>query len=211
MSYESIQQRIDGFIAKDPKRVVDMWSPKKNDLIHDSMLASLGMPRDRSISLLDIGCGNGTLLNSLARNGYDLGKIRYTGIDVSAKAIEYCKQTWPTKDFEQTAQPHGHFDYCFCAGPWAYKITDDKVADIRYGIGEAMCYCTHGIGYFLYTERRYSKPGQVFIRFTPHEIAECLVGLPCEGQVTIRVDPGMIAEYVQDVAYCDLDKGFVIW
>ena len=41
---QRIAQRVDTFVEKDPKRVVDMWSPKKTNLIHDLLIEVLDMP-----------------------------------------------------------------------------------------------------------------------------------------------------------------------
>ena len=203
MSIQDIANRVDGFIEKDGSRVVDMWSDRKNDQIHDRMIQLLDLPR--SFSILDVGCGNGRLLRSLERNGYDLDLIVYQGIDVSAKAIEYCRGKYPDQKFEHTAILRGHHDYAFVAGPWAYRQTEDKTEDLRLQILDAMHVSKHGIGYFMYTDQVKAPPGRVFNRFHPQEVANLFP----EAKVIVCDD--MIVEYVQDVGYADLDKVFVLW
>ncbi|MBN2617546.1 MAG: class I SAM-dependent methyltransferase, partial [Spirochaetales bacterium] len=52
-----------------------------------------------SLTLLDVGCGNGRnslVVEELLKDGI---KIEYTGIDFSSKAIDYCKETYKNKKF----------------------------------------------------------------------------------------------------------------
>jgi 2-polyprenyl-3-methyl-5-hydroxy-6-metoxy-1,4-benzoquinol methylase len=49
-------------------------------------------------SIFDIGCGQGYLIKYLLEKSPDF-QIKYTGIDISEKAIEQCNQLVPNQDF----------------------------------------------------------------------------------------------------------------
>jgi 2-polyprenyl-3-methyl-5-hydroxy-6-metoxy-1,4-benzoquinol methylase len=51
-------------------------------------------------SLLDVGCGKGVLFSYL-RQKLDLSKLNYTGIDISANAVEAARAKWPAGSFRQ--------------------------------------------------------------------------------------------------------------
>ncbi len=57
-----------------------------------SILAELGVS-----SVLDVGCGNGVDYEGIRR---DLPGIDYTGVDVTPKMIEACKERYPEAKFE---------------------------------------------------------------------------------------------------------------
>src|SRR5205823_5107670 len=46
------------------------------------------LPRDRDAAILDFGCGFGTFLTFLARQGYR----NYLGMDVDQKSVDYCRE-----------------------------------------------------------------------------------------------------------------------
>jgi 2-polyprenyl-3-methyl-5-hydroxy-6-metoxy-1,4-benzoquinol methylase len=56
------------------------------------------LPIDRNISLLDIGCGEGSILLSLSNLGYD----NITGVDISYEAITLLKQAKFAKSVVQS-------------------------------------------------------------------------------------------------------------
>jgi len=66
-------------------------------------------------SLLDIGCGPGVLAAMIARHPQLKTRVRYTGLDQSAPALEYCRASYGS-GFEflnldlQTQSLPGHYD-----------------------------------------------------------------------------------------------------
>jgi len=61
-------------------------------------------------SVLDFGCGTGRYTNQFDRSGY-------LGVDGFDTNIDYCKKTWPDRDFLladlETWKPKQKFDYLF--------------------------------------------------------------------------------------------------
>jgi len=66
-------------------------------------------------SVLDVGCGNGRLLEILAEK-----KIKYVGVDLSAGLINICQQKYPNYKFAVSdilnlgELPEYDFDFVFC-------------------------------------------------------------------------------------------------
>ena len=60
-------------------------------------LIKYGNDANTTVSLLDFGCGAAHIIPFIEQNGLD--KIRYSGLDVSDKFIELCKEKYPDKDF----------------------------------------------------------------------------------------------------------------
>ena len=66
-------------------------------------------------SLLDIGCGPGSIAHLIGRDKQLRGRVSYTGIDQSSGAIGYCVKTWPEHRFEardalHDGLPEDYFD-----------------------------------------------------------------------------------------------------
>lgn len=208
---QHIANRIDGFVSKDPRRVVDMWSKRKADFIHDRALSHLwphyqSMDADTTVYLLDAGCGTGEIVESLKRNQFD---VSVTGFDISMKAVEEAERRYPmghtwhcgTIGFTEFMR---HSDLATCLGPFAYTQGSDKW-DCFTLLPKLMAVATHGVGYFMYTDKLNAKPGKVFTRFHPDEVA---ARFP---QVKVIIEPELIADYVSGTGYEDLDKGLVVW
>lgn len=206
---EHIAKRIDGFVSKDPGRVVDMWSSKKADRIHYICLWQAGFFQKPAPQLiLDAGCGTGRLWHNLRGWGY-VHHIR--GFDVSVEAIKCCPASsdceWVVAStVEQAVRQFRitRFDWATCFGPFAYTQGTDKW-DCFSLLPGLRARCTHGVGYFMYTDKREAKPGPVFTRFHPDEVQERFPD--CE----VIVDDEMIAEYVSGVGYEDFDKAIIKW
>ena len=66
-------------------------------------------------SILDVGCGNGRLLEVLTNK-----KIKYLGVDNSEALIKIAKSNYPNNDFQVEdilnleQEPKNNFDYIFC-------------------------------------------------------------------------------------------------
>jgi 2-polyprenyl-3-methyl-5-hydroxy-6-metoxy-1,4-benzoquinol methylase len=90
---------------------------------HDVML---GVIRDpfMTVTLLDYGCGTGHLLETVQARGET--RIKYTGADISTRAISLCKDKFPTHSFyclDILEQPlRETFDYIICNGVFTVKL-----------------------------------------------------------------------------------------
>ena len=67
----------------------------------------------RSWSLLDYGCGSGTTLEALEKDGWDIeqpwgwkGDILYQGVDIIPKNIRWCGMQWPRRKWEVNLSLH---------------------------------------------------------------------------------------------------------
>lgn len=74
-----------------------LWWPNARDLAtrYETFVAPLlaAIPGER-LKLLDFGCGAGFLPDWLAANGL-LGRVEYTGLDVSAPILAQARTRWP--------------------------------------------------------------------------------------------------------------------
>ena len=84
-------------------------------------------PNDKSI-ILDIGCGTGHHVSSLAEHGY-----KVVGIDISPSMIKKAKENYPTLDFkvsdalETMAFPANSFTHITCLYFTIYYIKDKRL------------------------------------------------------------------------------------
>jgi SAM-dependent methyltransferase len=85
------------------------------------------------VNILDFGCGNGLLCSYLKQTQMD--NIRYTGLDISQKFIDFCRTTYPGIPFicSDIAQESIEidFDYAICNGTFTEKLdlTFDEMFD----------------------------------------------------------------------------------
>jgi SAM-dependent methyltransferase len=97
--------------------------PKKEGRFLDSLMARFGILPNQNI--LDIGCGNGFHSGLFHQRG-----LQVTGVDRSAKAIDYCRKiygaacNWICDDAFNLNQP-GQFDYVSCYFLTYFNAFDD--------------------------------------------------------------------------------------
>ncbi len=77
------------------------------------------------VSVLDVGCGLGALLDYLARIGR---RVDYVGVDISEKMVAAARELHPGATFEVRdileSPPQRRFDVVFCSGTLNYRIPD---------------------------------------------------------------------------------------
>lgn len=206
MSLIAVQQRINGYVVKDPKRVIDMWSRRKNQQIHEVALRTLNAWSPASF--LDCGCGTGDIIVAMEALGWPMDEIKVTGYDVSDEAILVAKARYPQHNwlFQQHPPDNGSWDFGLCFGPLCYTWDmTDKWKAITSVLGDLMRCTKHGVAYFMYTDKWKAKPGSVFTRFHPDEIKGRFP------EVTVHIPPDLIQEYVDGLQFCDMDKGLITW
>ncbi len=119
------------------KRAYDeVWKHHTNDCVEGSdaalVLSALGDPG----SVLEVGCGMGTLAMHLAQAGF-----RVTGLDVSPKALEYARSRaaqaglaidWKEGFAENLPFPDRSFDYATCCHTLEHvKDLDRAVCELK--------------------------------------------------------------------------------
>lgn len=99
--------------------------PADHDLRLDRMLAVLerGVPAARPATLLDVGCGYGSIANAAQSGGHQL---EITGIDVCAEMIAEARDrhpdaTWEVADILESSGTL-QFDYVVCSGILTQKL-----------------------------------------------------------------------------------------
>ena len=85
------------------------------------------VPAGENCTLLDFGCGTALMMDFLRSNKPKYGHITYSGLDISAKFIEVCREKYPDVGFrrldilqEQESLPE--FDYIVMNGVFTEKL-----------------------------------------------------------------------------------------
>lgn len=102
---------------------VDWGTSQENVFSRHNAILEVVTPAVSGCSLLDVGCGYGSLLETLQRRN---SEIAYTGIDVVSSLIasgrrKYPQQTWINDDFIHWA-PHARYDYVVANGILTQKL-----------------------------------------------------------------------------------------
>ena len=82
-------------------RLNDKTKVKPNSIYYDPIFNPL-LPRDKSIQILDVGCGGGHFLYYLIRNGYS----NIEGIDIAPGLVEFVQKEICPNVHEQEALAH---------------------------------------------------------------------------------------------------------
>jgi SAM-dependent methyltransferase len=206
-----IGAKIDEFIAKDPKRPVDLWKKSSMVTLHEECIALLDMPKDKEVSILDAGCGVGHFCENLVRLGYDANNLLLTGFDLSAKAIDEAKKQWPAQDWICGSfiekYPEGQFDYSFCAGPFCYYQGQDHWALLDFQLAKLRASTkVGGVGYLLYTDKLDWKPqpNYRFVRYYPQQVQERYP------DVKVIVNEERVKQAF-GASFADMDLYFIKW
>jgi len=92
------------------------------DIRQHKMLEVVRHPRQTSVSMLDVGCGYGSLADVIRKENLD---IQYTGIDIVSEMIEYAKKRhhsfkFISGDIFSLNEPK--YDYVVCNGILTQKL-----------------------------------------------------------------------------------------
>ena len=135
------------------------WGPDPADhlLRLDRMLAvlELGGQQDTQPTLLDVGCGYGSLLDLIHERGLSLA---YTGIDVCPQMVEFAKSKhtnheWLVGDL-LSMETGRHFDYLICNGVLTQKLSAsvrDMDLFLRLFVSKMFDLCNIGIAFNVMT------------------------------------------------------------
>ena len=96
------------------------------------------LPNDRSVRILDIGCGEGQTLQLLTENGYK----NYVGVDIDRRAVETCRQKGLNAehitDLAQYLSGHRQEFGIINMKEAIYYFPDDKMAEYLKRIKDAL-------------------------------------------------------------------------
>lgn len=104
---------------------VDWGASEENHLLRLSRLANvMGQPRDKPVSVLDVGCGFGALRQMLDAQGRS---VDFTGIDLVDEMVDAASERWPADrwvcaDFLGW-EPGRTFDFVIANGVLTQKLT----------------------------------------------------------------------------------------
>ena len=96
--YQSIIKHYESCFEKHGDSHLGMDWPNTEDVFtrFQIMLESV-RENNEQVSILDFGCGTGHLLEHIKKQ--NIQNIKYTGLDVSKKFIDKCKEKFPDVDF----------------------------------------------------------------------------------------------------------------
>ncbi len=161
------------------------WGPDPADhlLRMDRMLAVLdrGEPLDTKPSLLDVGCGYGSLLDLVHERGLSL---TYTGIDVCAPMIDFakCRHTnseWLIGDV-LAMDAARRFDYVVCNGVLTQKLgasIHDMDLFLRALVTQMFSLCRIGIAFNVMTTHVNFMASNLYYRNPAELLGWCMSAL----------------------------------
>lgn len=111
-------------------------------------------------TLLDIGCGQGDLINFLSRNH---AKITYKGIDVSEKMIDFAKKRFPKNNFENISfleiNKEEKYDVILAVGVFNIKFStkENQMNYLKNNIKKMFDMCSSSCSFTLLSRHGYEN------------------------------------------------------
>jgi 2-polyprenyl-3-methyl-5-hydroxy-6-metoxy-1,4-benzoquinol methylase len=152
---EKIAEYFEGLLEKHGDHYLSLdWKSKESQLVRFSVLLDIISFTDKKedISILDVGCGIGHFYEFMASN--DLIKrlkIKYTGIDISKKMVDFAKKKSPKINFQTVDLINDKFgkkfDYVMSSGAFNIRMADvlSHKASVNKMISRMFNISTHGV------------------------------------------------------------------
>jgi len=128
-SYKNIVTHYERCLEQfgDSFRGVDWPNEKDAQTRYQVMMDLVEFNNNKPVSLLDFGCGTAHLLEYIVKQSY-AGQIQYSGLDISKKFIEVCRNKFPdhhfiTSDILADQDGIGQFDYIIMNGVFTEKLS----------------------------------------------------------------------------------------
>ncbi len=128
LDYSLIYKHYEETLEKHGPNFKGMDWPNENDLFKrfDALIQLIPLS-EFEVSLLDLGCGIGLLIDFLTKKGY-FDRFIYTGIDISEKMINYALNRYPDISFKKndilkTPLKSESYDYVLMNGLLTEKIS----------------------------------------------------------------------------------------
>lgn len=107
------------------------WKSKESQIVRFTVLLDMVAYADKGegFSILDVGCGIGHLYEFLEASGIiDQFRVKYSGIDISRKMIDFARKKHPKADFRRIDLIEDKFDRKFdfvvSSGTFNIKMSD---------------------------------------------------------------------------------------
>lgn len=107
------------------------WKSKESQLARFAVLLDIisFTEKKQGISILDVGCGIGHFYEYLGSNGLIKRlNIKYSGIDISKKMVDFAKGKFPGIDFQAVDLINDKFDkkfdFVMCSGAFNIRMAD---------------------------------------------------------------------------------------
>lgn len=118
------------------------WGSRESQLKRFEVLCSVADLSEQSI--LDLGCGTGSLFEYLKNNGF---RGTYQGIDILEEMVSEAKKSHPTADFMamdiDDLPVDREYDYVLCSGIFTFM----ENATFQQTIRSMFSHCTKGIAF----------------------------------------------------------------
>ncbi|MFH1710254.1 MAG: class I SAM-dependent methyltransferase [bacterium] len=130
---EKIAEYFEGLLEKHGDHYLSLdWKSKESQHVRFSALLDVISFTDKKegFSVLDVGCGLGHFYEFLASNSLVKQlKIKYAGIDISKKMVDFAGEKFPGIDFDQVDLINDKFDrkFDYVMGSGAFNI---RMADL---------------------------------------------------------------------------------
>lgn len=157
---ESPQRRISAACEEDLRRYGDNFrgvgytkSPAEAEERYAVMLNVI-RERDEPVSVLDLGCGLGHMLDHIDRHP-ERGQVRYTGLDISSEYVEAARERHPDTEFllmdVLESEPElGEYDYVILNGIFNFRGELSRERMLHYWqdlISVAYRHCRRGLAF----------------------------------------------------------------
>jgi SAM-dependent methyltransferase len=177
--------------------------PNEQDLVKRFEVALEGMRPSESgrVSILDLGCGIGLLVDHLKKKGV-IDDYEYWGIDISEKMVtvageRHAQQRFEVRDILRRPLPSGSADFVLMNGLLTEKTTlsGEVMEDFaRRMIKAAFDTCRHGIAFNVMSTHVDWTRDDLF-HWPLDSMADFLVA-ECSRNIVVRMDYGLYEYFV---------------
>jgi ubiquinone/menaquinone biosynthesis C-methylase UbiE len=160
---------------------VDWGKPSEVETRYEKMISVIKPQFTTDVSLLDVGCGYGGLLDFIKRSGKT---INYSGIDVAENMIAYAQKKYPENNFicgDVIQQNFKHkFDFVVCNGILTQKLSNslkemDEFAKVL--IQTMFELCNLGIAFNVMTNKVNFMADNLYYKSPVEILSHCLDNL----------------------------------